>query len=885
MINKIVNQSISNNILKQKGTINTIYKREIDMNKTPYISTYYIKPIVEPTEEVTIDYYISDWYGENIISKNFEHTFKVTVRIDGKDDIIIENLKAGDHSVSLGTFPNLDGEEQKFSMLCTDEFGRNSHELFNYFLVRNPITINEYVMATDDLTKYNIKNNDDREIFKLITGDVSSLKGSEKENKILELLATASENTTIPEGKYLVTAFDENNDGIADINYRRHNVKYHESYDKDAVKTESQTTREGLQKLFDDKAAEGYNKIKLLKGIYRVDENKIYIPTNFTLDMNGATFKMNSITGSKALILELNETYDSHVINGTIEGDYFSHDYTNSPDNSEWVNGISISSSSKYSSFENIILKNITGYGSGNGIAKNKAGDWYTIGNSQGLNFENGDIDRDNGNLVESNKRVRSVDFKDISSFTSNYFTVSKILGYQGNVCSTWIFIGYFYDENKSFIKAIDGYQYRRMGIPKNSKYVKIVLLTPDIPDNGYLCINFFKVPVHCSFKNIKHDNCRCVGMATAQMNNMLVEDCEFARCGQNAARCAFDAEDGWDMMQDVTFRRLNFHDNPLNDWLTCAGHNFIIENHVAGSIFAYARSKDIVVRNSNCYNLGIDYDSNIKKHGIARLYNNTIISGSIDKNICRDSICNGNIGISGVYYNTPFRSFSFNHKDSLTAYDSTITFDSEFVGYISKEIKLVNCDIKNGDSYDGLKKISFNSYKLNGAKMTFYNCKFYGKVYLANNTTFRSAKFIDCWFEDVYMDANCECRSLDKIIFKNCEINSSANNFLTYRPFGYTVGTWTYVEFDDCKFNFTSESLNLIYCYTKPAIGKLILNNCIINTVSKFVLVQVDPGSNMKLFKNYEIILNHNTLNNSYTIDTKLNDYIGKTVFINETN
>ena len=44
-------------------------------------------------------------------------------------------------------------------------------------------------------------------------------------------------------------------------------------------------------------------------------------------------------------------------------------------------------------------------------------------------------------------------------------------------------------------------------------------------------------------------------------------------------AKYIWDAEDGWDMMQDVTFRGLNFYDTPNNEFLTCAGHNFIIEN------------------------------------------------------------------------------------------------------------------------------------------------------------------------------------------------------------------------------------------------------------------------------------------------------------------
>ena len=60
-------------------------------------------------------------------------------------------------------------------------------------------------------------------------------------------------------------------------------------------------------------------------------------------------------------------------------------------------------------------------------------------------------------------------------------------------------------------------------------------------------------------------------------MNNMLFEDIEFTRNGQSGANCAFDAEDGWDGMQDATFRRLNFHDNAANDFLTCSGPNFIV--------------------------------------------------------------------------------------------------------------------------------------------------------------------------------------------------------------------------------------------------------------------------------------------------------------------
>ena len=73
-------------------------------------------------------------------------------------------MKAGDHQVSLGTFTNL--VEQKFSILCTDAYGRNSHELFNFFLVRKSLVWNEYVMTEQDLKTYNIKNTDNYEVKK-----------------------------------------------------------------------------------------------------------------------------------------------------------------------------------------------------------------------------------------------------------------------------------------------------------------------------------------------------------------------------------------------------------------------------------------------------------------------------------------------------------------------------------------------------------------------------------------------------------------------------------------------------------------------------------------------------------------------------------------------
>lgn len=352
---------------------------DLNWNEVPYISTYYIKPIVKPGEEVFIDYYITDYYYKeymenyNLKEDNWgddtwteevwnNEIFTVTVRIEGQKDKVYPNLKAGDHQVSLGSF-STEGE-QKFSILCTDKYGRNSHELFNFFLVQGDVEVKEYVMTDEDLVTYNIKNTDDYE--EKIYIKVDSLTDTTTGTKIEEV----ANATVVPSHKYIcfigTTEEDENGNPIMQTTSARFwlntIVKYADDYDKDAVLTESTNTRIGLQKLLDDKKSEGYNKLLLLPGTYRIDhQGTIYIPDKFTLDMNGATLKGNQFTGYSSLMLSLDGTFNSHVINGNIEGDYFSHDYANSTNNSEWVNGVSIDGEAKYSSFENIIIRNITG--------------------------------------------------------------------------------------------------------------------------------------------------------------------------------------------------------------------------------------------------------------------------------------------------------------------------------------------------------------------------------------------------------------------------------------------------------------------------------------------------------------------------------------------
>lgn len=224
-------------------------------------------------------------------------------------------------------------------------------------------------------------------------------------------------------------------------------------------------------------------------------------------------------------MIPLNNTLYSHVINGTIEGDFYIHDYAGSTNNSEWVNGISIGGEAKYSSFENLEIKNITEYGSTNGIANSRDGSLgytYSVSSKGSLTFTSGDIDLKTGLDISSTNRTTS-DFRDITGYAElGYLSVSVYLGYQGNPCGTWHLIAHFYDANKNYITSTSAYQYRRIGVPKNVKYLRVTILNESYPTN--LSVQLFRVPTHCSFQNCNHDNCRCVGMAPAAMKDIYIQ-------------------------------------------------------------------------------------------------------------------------------------------------------------------------------------------------------------------------------------------------------------------------------------------------------------------------------------------------------------------------
>lgn len=873
---KSIGEVVYTLMISEKEIVSNLTPR----NKMPYLSTYYIKPIINPNEDIIIDYYVDDYEGSYYKEKDLTQKFTVIAHIDGKPDIILENVKAGDNQVNLGSFPSAIGEKE-ISIKCIDCDGKSSHILWNKVLVKEEDTVNEYIMTEDDLLKYNIKNMDDREIIKAIYIDNSEYEGHLHQS-VLRLMEEKTRDYSVPSGKYTCFLADLDNDGVADYYTNcadKTYVKYADDYSKEDVATESENTRTGLQRFINDKVKAGYNKVKLLKGVYRVSHNtvggrgygSIYVDAdNFTLDLNGSTIKLNGFTGDSGYILSLNFCKNSKIINGIIEGDMYTHDYENSLNGSEWVIGINIAGGCEYSGFEDIVLKRITGYGFHNGIAKtkdNSLGYEYPKFKSIGA-FTNGDID-ENGNETSCDDRSVSdfVDvqnqleaYKTITGEEHSYISVNLYLGYQGNGMGNWNYILHFYDTNKNYLGMENSYQYRKTRVIEGTKFIRVVSLSDSSKVSKELTTALPIVPTNCWFKRMVVTDIRGTGAAIEGMRNMIIEDCDIIKCGQQITPTGIDLEDGWDMMQDCTIKNITY-DCPNKDLLVAGGHNIIVENSNGGSVYIWGRVRNFVSRNCTFNKLSNIMNDGVTRTGNPRVYDNEsseVIQSVANENGKLNLVCIKDcVGLGGCDCHFLRGEYVALYDNSV--YDnSIIKVNSDFLGYIRKKIDLNKCTFKPEIGYDGICKISFNGSE---ELSTFKECVFNMSTQLASHNSFLCGYFEGCNFsKGLMISPNVEIKDGNKITFKDCIINSNGK-LINFAVNAYNEGKAN-IEFINCTINKTGNE-PLIYGFATPKTGMILFENCEINVQDECKLYDCySPNSNKYI--NLNIIFNSTPIPNN---------------------
>ena len=224
--------------IKNTTDVNEIVFKYAYINYVPYISMYYVKPKVAPGENVTLDFYVTDYFQEEYKDVNYNNEFKITINVTGKSPIV-KTVKAGDNSISIGSFSDVG--EVDYSIVATDKYNRNSHEIFGFFRVESANTKNTYVMTTNDLTKYGITNVDTYEVEKEMV-DLSGL-----ENKTLPLIKQAlkdyGDSQTLNSKTYKCFVADTDGDGKPNRYWGETYTKYAPDYDKEEVLQKSKNTR------------------------------------------------------------------------------------------------------------------------------------------------------------------------------------------------------------------------------------------------------------------------------------------------------------------------------------------------------------------------------------------------------------------------------------------------------------------------------------------------------------------------------------------------------------------------------------------------------------------------------------------------------------------
>ena len=675
----------------------------------------------------------------------------------------LRNVKPGDMTVNLG---KLSEGNHYFALQSIDkDTGLKSHKLYNDLMVVNPDT-------------YTIKSS---ETYTMTTADLSTYK-----------------------------------------------INNANSTDADDLVN----TRDGLTKLFSDLQSKGYRKCVLLKGTYRINgeqaRNKcITIPSNFTVDMNGSTIKLNTITSSnEGCIARMDDATDAHLINGTLEGDRFERKelgretgYNGEPINTFLFQGCN------NCSIENLTIKNTTGH---------TVGTQYRWG--PGTKFsEYTKVDIVDGKEVASSTRSTSnmVDLTKIKAW-SNYLFVGNGEGYRGTKGNSGIVYVHFYDKDKNYMYTVTGYQYRKMRIPEDAVYGRVTMLGELTLDHN---VSLFSKHLgdYLEISEIDFIDTRTTALAPSACNNLLIENVTYTRAGNSITPCAVDFEDGWQECQDVYYRN--------NKVLEASGTATVIDNTGYNHVYENLEGHRMIVRRGV---LGGVFRNYTDKTGYIRwTYGNKIVSkynrlynvktGNITADVSESDVSRGaeefkirNCEISATYIGSTYKLVTYENCTFPMFNGSNLNLKNCTVyptSYLGDNLYFDNCIFKNLEEENG--DISF-SFNLINATREFNNCKFYGKTTLRNHNNFNSGTFNNCYFEDMSMSIGLSTEENNKdIVFNNCEINSTAENFIHIGPYAYSRG-YINIGFNNCKLNLSKD--NLIYLYGKTTGNSVIsFNKCTI--------------------------------------------------------
>lgn len=539
-------------------------------------------------------------------------------------------------------------------------------------------------------------------------------------------------------------------------------------------------TSRGINKALQYAYKNKYNKVIIPYGEYCISEvDPIIMPNDMEFDLNKATFRINTNGLEGYSIFKFAGCKNAEIMDGTLLGDRYTHDYNTIKSSHEWAIGV-VFDDSENCELDKITIMSFPGYGvytsMGNDVSNSKIR--VTVSN-----LEAGNISK-TGNLNKDNNTIRTIEPLDISN-VGGEFELGYNKGYMGYPFITSnTYDAYFYNKDMKFITSNKMCkQYKKIIIPDGAKYVHFVFQQKTVPlkgdldfNNATIFLTNYKSPNNIKIVNCSIEDNRSLGIGLCGGRNVLIENNMFKSNGGGLPGYAIDIEDGWEYMDKFTIKDNKFINN-INDVVVCAGDNIIFDNNgFSSTVYVWERTTNYKFINNKFENIkqSINYEYST----------DTVITGNTYINCKINLISEKNSNILNIENEKLINSYINRMNEGVELKNSKIVTDS------SISVRLVgsyrNCSInsKGGDYIStSLFGCKIEDAELNcEGNIIFDNCEFTRSSTTTSNI--KSIKINKCKFEDSYFlittwgsetQMNVESSKINMLTGTNSFINISA--------------------------------------------------------------------------------------------------------------
>lgn len=661
-------------------------------------------------------------------------------------------------------------------------------------------------------------------------------------------------------------------------------------------------TTQGINNAFKWAFQQGYNYVRLPAGTYLVgkggiendlsETSCIYIQSNTTLDLRGCIIIKETNAWNFYSIIRLNNTSNSVLLGGKIQGDRATHNYSNNGWTYEGNRGIVGDGSIHNLLLDGVEVCDLPGYCvafSGSNY------EWAVIDGSipqiEAGTFDSNGAPQANPNFVRTNRYYSLMD-KDFMARlnTLGYFMITgNGYGSYGNRydggpvnLSTTMFSVFFYDSTGKFLGKLERRSYEPIPqslFPVESTQFKVSFryeFAKIITSTLRIGFNFLQLARNIRIANCKLHDSYALGIAFSASIGTIVENNEIYNMGgaQKAIGkrlypfpMGIDIEDGGNATQHFTIRNNIFRENELHISIVQARNALIEGNQFIGGngvVFQGPKGTNLVSRHNQYNGCTATGESNSfvifeKDHFVGAtfsLYHESIYEECVfDEcqinviSFVYDTFVAGNSYTAGTAW-LPKVFNGFYYVPSNNSFDQWVNIKYTIESYVISNKKVYKCSVAGAgistikpthlsgpvSSADGYTWVYLNDalepvWKTDGTD-TIDN---FGTTWksLKFDPTYDQVSFRNCKFNYNQPEAyNGWLLRRCNLEFTNCNFKVNSGRYFVDGATGFDLSGKNSMIFKDCEINTLGELGNMIvdklYFIRTRLIG---LNNSYMNS------------------------------------------------------